>query len=312
MLQTRSMKLIAVAACVVALACCDSNIKEVDSRWVALKTTPVTEWSVDVVAFWMNYTIGYPEYAPFIEKHRVDGPTLLYMSADDFDTYFPIENAIHLVKLRAHIDKLQGKCLCRSKDDESLNFWNILRSDNRRLWVLGLTSLQFPRLSMLYARFFDEALYVQIMSSPSAFTDGDEEGVHWIASAGFWVSTFIFPDAFMLYQCLRLLSSNYIVMPFFMFHFALQQYNEYYLLYSLYDGSAFEAGMSLRQKIWQLYSWFLLLPPLALATSYFMPLLLQQTLVFVFMGHVTLVVVGLVMYVTGAVRPEAAHTDKTE
>lgn len=280
-----------------------------DTRVAFLDQKSVDQWTVTDVELWMNYTIGFPEYSSFVRKHQVDGPTLAYLTDDDIDTAFPIEASIHLVKLRAHIDLLKRKCICSNDREEKsvVEFWTLLRKHNFRMWFIGVTSLQFPRLSMLYTYYFDHDLYVELMTTDDGTSAGE---VNLVATIGFWFCTVLFPDSFMLYQCLRLFLTNYFVMPFFIIHFGIQQYNEAFLVYAMYRGDAFEPGLSLLKKIWALYQWFLLLPVLAFVTSYFLPILVQQLLVGIFFIHIVMVVVGLVMFVTGRGNPTEATAEE--
>jgi hypothetical protein len=313
----------------------------VDAMWRDVVTKPssstsllrrVPEWSVEDVVLWMNFTVGYPEYSSHIAKHRVDGPTLLSLSAEDFDLYFPIEHGLHIIKLRAHLDILRGKCLCPGSTDASheVEFWTLLRTENARMWMLGGSALQFPRLAMLVAYFFDyEGTVVPLMHG-AEFTDSttsrpyltvtDEEVQHAEAAvrsgtvsnaaksltlaqeATFWMSFLLAPDLLMAYHCGRLFLTNYVVIFFFLFHFVLQTYNECFLVYMYVKGENIfdKAGLSLLQKFWHLHSWFTFVPLVFVVTGFVAPLLLQQLVVWGLCGHAAMVLVGLAIHmITG-------------
>lgn len=325
----------------------------VDVVWQNLVTKPssssllrrVPEWSVEDAAFWMNFSVGYPEYTPHILKHRVDGPTLLSLSAEDFDLYFPIEHGLHLIKIRAHLDILKGKCLCPNSERSDLetDFWTLLRRENTRMWMLGGSSLQFPRLVMLVAYFFDYENTVVALMQGSENVDDDNQGVFKVTDeeveraeaavrsgtpssppksltlgqeVTFWLSFVLVPDVFMAYQCGRLFLTNYFVIFFFIFHFLLQTYNELIVVYSLYKGEQIfdRPGMNLVQKFWFLHSWFTFVPVLFVISGFIAPLFLQQLVVWALCGHATVVLAGIMVHAfVGA--PQAAppqETDKKE
>lgn len=333
-----------VLLCIASISTADDKARRsltVDAVWQDVLTRPsssgllrrVPEWSVEDVALWMNFTVGYPEYTPHILKHRVDGPTLLSLSAEDFDLYFPIEHGLHVIKLRAHLDILRGKCLCPGTQDNAggdIEFWTLLRSENRRMWMLGGSSLQFPRVAMLVAYFFDyEGSVVPLMhgSDTESLTDtakmflsvSEEEvetaeaavrsGVTAAASGPkrltlaeeviFWVSWLLVPDLFMAFHCGRLFVTNYVVIFFFVFHFLLQTYNELFLVHMYIKGEQIfdVAGLNVLQKFWHLHSWFTFVPIVFVVTGFVAPLLLQQLTVWALCGHATMVLVGIVIHV---------------
>jgi hypothetical protein len=80
----------------------------------------VHRWTVGDVERWMNWTVGYPEYAAVVTENLVDGPTLLALDrAETFFANSPVKvRPLHLAKLRAHLALLRRWCLCPSSGAE--------------------------------------------------------------------------------------------------------------------------------------------------------------------------------------------------
>ncbi|KEG11276.1 hypothetical protein DQ04_02791110 [Trypanosoma grayi] len=266
----------------------------------------VTKWSVADVEYWMNHTVGYAEYSLYVRKHLIDGPTLLGMEPLDFEEHFPIENAIHVIKLAAHLKLVKGLCLCAAVERRVVDFWSYFRQENFRVWVVGLTSFFFPRVGMLYTLLFDGVLYrlllgVTVPQSTvldAAVAEGATAAttvtVPFLHTVLFLLCLVAAPDLFMAFQSARLVASNYFMVPFLVTHFLLQGYNEYFYISLLFNGVSFLPAASLDEKIWALYSYTLLIPPAALLLYPILPYLLQTICIYLLLVHAMLMVIGAV------------------
>ena len=115
----------------------------------------VASWSVDDVERWLNITIGYPEYAPAVRMHLIDGPTLLTIA--DMRDAFPSAPAVHVAKLTAHQQLLRGQCLC-ARGSTDRNIWTYFRYSTAST-AFHLTMTVFaPRIGFASAYLFDRPL----------------------------------------------------------------------------------------------------------------------------------------------------------
>lgn len=305
----RRMFAVVVTALVVSCAASQENsadvVFEVSATATAVLSRPAVEWTVLDVVYWMNVSMGFPEYAAYISLHGVDGPTLLAMTPEMFDLYFPIRHELHLVKLKAHLSLLHKKCLCPGQENGAaawdVNLWSLLERENWRMWVLGGIALPFPRIAMLLAYVADyEGLY-----QPLVHGDAEENVA---LDVIFFVCLVLVPDAFLAYQASRLVWVNWIIAPFIVLHFCFEQYNELFLIRAIYRKEAFEPGATWWRCLYDMRSWFWVLPAFVLITHYVLPLLLQKLLVLVFVGHVLLVLIGLTMVLTGNAKTSPENT----
>ncbi|RNF24095.1 uncharacterized protein Tco025E_02652 [Trypanosoma conorhini] len=264
---------------------------------------PVKDWSVQDVAYWMNHTVGYAEFSGYVRKYLVDGPTLLQLEPSDFEEHFPVENAIQVVKLAAHLKLLKGLCLCATEDDAVVDFWSYFRRENFRVWVVGGTAVFFPRLAMLYTFFFDDALYRLLVGVPvpqasllSAAAQGalntSTRTVPFSRTLLYLLSFAVAPDLFVAYEAAYLCLTNYFTMPVFVVHYLLQALTEYTLLFQWWKGSAFLAKKSLLEFLWARFSYTLFLPPALLLLYAVVPYPLQSLAVYVVMAHNVLEAIG--------------------
>ncbi|ORC91031.1 uncharacterized protein TM35_000074550 [Trypanosoma theileri] len=300
-----------------------NDVKPVTIPLSPIVNKPVEKWTVSDVEYWMNYTVGYAEYSGFVRKHGVDGPTLLAMDGSDFEEHFPIENAMHAIKLSAHLKLLQGLCLCKTDDasmEKVVDLWSYFKKENFRVWVVGITSFFFPRLSMLYTFFFDDELYRMLLgvpSSPSSAmtaaaaaagvgtpTAGGKGGeydtllttpsVPFMRTLLYLICLIFAPDLFLMVEAARLVPTNYIIMPCCVLLFLLNAYREYLFFYFTYKGSVFSPDTPLYKKIWFVYSYTLFVPPILFILYPIVPFTLQCILLFllpvgfilVFIAHI--------------------------
>ncbi|KAG8343313.1 hypothetical protein TRVL_05854 [Trypanosoma vivax] len=239
----------------------------------ALAHKPVSLWTVADVDHWMNYTVGYAEYSGYVRKHLIDGPTLLEMTPADFEEHFPIENSVHVIKLAAHVKLLKGICICDATISKVVDFWSYFQHHNFRVWVVGFTSVVFPRVSMLYTYFFDAELFelvVGITQSPSdVLTAAAAAGadklpalrvVPFLHHALYLIFMLVAPDFFMAFQAMRMVPTNYFIMPCFVLHFVAQAFHECMVAILIFRGDAFPPGTNFFQKIWTLYSYAIIVP----------------------------------------------------
>ncbi|EAN84082.1 hypothetical protein C3747_41g77 [Trypanosoma cruzi] len=264
---------------------------------------PVQEWSVPDVEYWMNHTVGYAEFGKYVRKYLVDGPTLLEMEPADFEEHFPVDNAIQVVKLTAHMKLLKGFCLCGAAERAIMDFWSYFAKENFRVWVVGGTAVFFPRLAMLYTFFFDDELYKLLVGVPvpqaSALSTAALDVVLATTRTVPVSHTLLYlfclaaaPDLFMAYEAACLAFTNYFVMPFFFVHYILQAFNSYFFLFLLWKGNAFPPNTSVLEAIWMMHSYTLFVPPAALLLYPIIPYFVQSLLVYVLMGHTVVVVVA--------------------
>lgn len=267
----------------------------------------VLEWTVHDVEHWMNYTLGYPEYSGHIRKHRVDGPTLIEMEPADFESFFPVENPLHVVKFKAHTKLLQGRCSCYNTDAADLaplDFWEHFKQHSVRTWLEGGTALFFPRVAMLSAYLFDKETYAYLTSvsvERAAALGGDQAVLSAVSTVRiffYWLSFLVGPDVFLAYQSARLVPANYFIMSCFVIHFIAQAFNEYMLLFMLYRGTAFDANMGYLQRIRVMFSYTLAVPVVGLVVGYLFPTFLQYVCLGGLVLHNFLIIIGfLFLYV---------------
>lgn len=288
--------------------------EELLSAGAAPPEGPVLQWTARDVERWMNNTIGYPEYSGYVRKHLIDGVTLLAMEAADFENFFPIENALHVIKIDAHVRALKGLCSCRADGDDGLggsgseDMWAHMRAHPVRVWGEGLTSLFFPRVAMAAVPVFDRPLYdaltrstarsptvtVRLETPEDTATATPATMPRSLArTAAYWVSFFIAPDLYCAYHCARLVGRNIFFFGFHVIYFVAQAVNEYMLLYLILKGRAFEPGTSLRQRFLAVFSYTLAFPPAGLVVGYVFPVFLQYVVVAALVVHSVLMLVGL-------------------
>lgn len=159
-----------------------------------LRAKVPTDWSARDVEFWMNNTIGYPEYAPYVRAHVIDGITLLAMEPADFESFLPIEHALHVMKLTAHLRMLKGLYGCSDPSGSggggttaagaavAADFWGYMKLHSLRTWVWGTTALFFPRWAMAGAYLFDRDTFVAMVGRP--MTAAEVEGAVLAAADG--------------------------------------------------------------------------------------------------------------------------------
>lgn len=246
---------------------------------------PVREWSVSDVEYWMNHTVGYAEYTTFLRKYVVDGLTLLQMEAADFEEFLPLVNAIQVVKLKAHLNVLKGLCTC-GDEDKVMDLWRYFKQENFRVWVVGMTSLFFPRVGMLYTFLFDDELYrllVGVSAPQSEALDAAARGVAdetlrtvpFLHTLAYLFSLVAAPHLFMAFEACRLFTLNYFIAPLIVVRCLYQALYEYNFLYLLYLGKAFPPGTPLLQYFFLLCGNKLFFPPAFLLLYPIMPYFLQ-------------------------------------
>ncbi|AAZ11755.1 SAM domain (Sterile alpha motif), putative [Trypanosoma equiperdum] len=249
---------------------------------------PVSSWNVVDVEYWMNNTLGYPEYSGYIRKHLIDGPTLLELTPADFEEHFPIENSIHVVKFSAHLKLLKGSCMCGEGVSTSAEFWSYFKQEPFRVFVIGSTTLVFPRISMLYICLFDNELYDMLIgvsaSQSEVLTANMKEHkeafetartIPFLHKVLYLISMIAAPSLFMAFQAVRMLTTNYFVMSLIITHFLLSAYDEYVFVSLAYAGVALLPGSTLFSKIRNMVSFTIFIPPAFLALYYILPHYLQ-------------------------------------
>lgn len=324
----------APAACVSDAAETASSEAVVPFHLSPLRGKPPLQWSVSDVEHWMNHTIGYAEYAGYIRAHLIDGVTLLEMEPDDFESFFPIGNALHVVKIAAHVKLLRGLCSCRADGDDgggavvdpgAGDFWEYMRRHRMRTWVWGTTVLFFPRWAMA-GIYFDKQLYLDVVGKPIAVSaaapsitaeaaaaaasevpgkgapakaaaEPPARAVDKAKAAIYWVSFAVAPDLYMAYQAIRRTPRNYILMPCFAAHFLAQAFSECSLVYTIYRGTAFAANTPLLERIWSVFSYTLFAPVLGAVVGLVFPVFLQYLTMVALIAHSFLMILGIAILV---------------
>lgn len=208
----------------------------------------VRDWTPEDVSVWMRAIIGFEEYANWSLVHLIDGVTLLEMTESDFESYFPIKNPLHVIKIAGHLRLLQGLCSCREEfqtwkqeaaerelEASKLSIWYQLQHHTRRSCIVGFTALYFPRVAFLQAFFFYPELIhfssarplspnATLLELDSASTERSEErGWYKWLSLAFAV---LAPYLLLLYRCLRIIRSNYWAMGVLSAYFLAQGLDE--------------------------------------------------------------------------------------
>lgn len=292
------------------------------------QTSKVLEWTVEDVAAWMRYTVGYAEYTPLIDKHLIDGVTLLEMTGADFENFFPIESPLHAIKIDAHIKRLRRECPCgaaaaaaaqdSSKEAvQEVNLWFQIREHTRRTCFLGYLATHFSRVAMVSSYMFYPEVYQHFITPSSALyagssspelnddsydsedtntntnNDDKNENVHnnssWTRKALYWICFFIAPDLYFAVQAMGYVSASYVLMPIFILHFIVQATAEYQLLYKLIRGQNPLQGQGFFGALWALYGIDPVVPLIGLIVS-FLP---------VFCAYITTFILGVWVLVLG-------------
>nr|CCD14255.1 unnamed protein product [Trypanosoma congolense IL3000] len=284
---------------------------------------PVNLWSVTDVEYWMNNTVGYPEYSGYVRKHLVDGPTLMEMTPADFEEHFPIENSIHVIKITAHMKLAKGLCSC-GEDSAQGDFWSYFKREQFRVFVVGATSLFFPRVSMIYTFLSDKQLYGMLLGGGSRLDEvamaagagsadsKDTHNVPLLYTLLFLIFLIAAPDIFMALQACRMITTNYFIMPLVVVHFLFQAYGEYILLVLIYSGNAFPPGTSLARKLSLMYSYTLAIPPIVFVLYFFIPYFLQVIVVCFLLLNVLIMCIGVITVHLGGARSAEGPRDKTD
>lgn len=286
-----------------------------------LHSKPPLEWSVQEVEYWMNNTIGYAEYAGYIRSNLIDGVTLLEMEPADFESYLPIENALHVVKIGAHVKLLKGMCKCSEGSlsgdtaGRAVDFWSYMKEHSVRTWGWGTVVLFFPRWAMAGVYMLDHDLYLDVVGKHTPTTTlkelettGDKDLLRKAAKVGqrvadttkagiYWASFVVAPDLYMAYHAARLTPRNFFLMPCVVAHFLAQAFSECSLLITIYRGTAFKAGTPLLQRIWNIFSYTLFAPILGIVAGYAFPVFLQYITVAVIIAHSFLMILGIIILV---------------
>lgn len=317
-----------------SLATATDAVRVVDGA-ASLQQKPVRTWTVRDVEAWMQETIGYSEYCEFIRKHLIDGLTLTEMSAADFESFFPIENPLHVIKIMAHVRNLQGRCACGEEKTSPVGFWAYMRAHPRRVWIEGTTAVFFPRVAMLQAYFFDHSLYLdmvgrsltpeEVMKQSGATESSMNEATlkHgtsspyrvaslWRASL-YWISWLVMPDLYLAYQAGSVAPHSYFILLFIALHFIFQACNEYVLMNLIYKGLAFEEQTSWLSRVWIVFSYTLFLPLAGVLVAFLFPLVLQYLCATALFLHSLMTMFGfVVLMVQGSSNTPLSSSTTTE
>ena len=242
----------------------------------------VNDWSVRDVVHWVNYTIGYPEYATYFERNLVDGPTLLRMSVDDIDNSMPIANSIHSSKFDAHLRMMQGMCLC-AEDEVGANFWSYLGKNPRAVWVYVPAAVYCPRVALVAAYLWDADIYqyLSLGSSDSPL----------LGSIAYWVLGALFPSAFLFLHWIALVTTNpFLVIPTAL-TFLIAEMVEVQTVFSIKEILKCPA----KDIIFTFFPLPTFAPILTYILSLFMPNLILQGAVWLFVGFNVFCIAGWVM-----------------
>lgn len=208
-----------------------------------LRAAAVSAWTVVDVERWMNYTVGYGEYAQTIRLHGIDGPTLLFLSGREVEDHFNVRNSIHLAKLRAHLQLLRTGCVCTRQQVVPADFWSLLREENKRTWVFGITALFLPRAAVLGAYVWDPELLEALHKEPQtlleeellSFTaDGSATAPPAPAAAMpalFAAMAALCPATVLLLKCASFVDVNCVLSAACVVHFIIVQYYEVRIVY---------------------------------------------------------------------------------
>ena len=268
-----------------------------------LKSKPVHDWSVRDVELWMNFTVEFPEYSPYLRRNRVDGPTLLGAEIEHLAENIPLENSLHETKLKAHLGLLKGACLCPIKP-RVVDLWALLEQENFRMWVIGTTAMFYPRAGLLMALFDTKTAdaLTSMIPEPSA------------KIVVLVLSLLLCPNLFIAFQVGRLVATNYVTAPFFLVYCLVQQASELQVAYGMWHGTVFRSDATMREKVVDLLglNLFALIPVGALVTSFVFPVVVQQCFVLAFICWVVVVLIGLVLLLVKGDPQASPEHDKSE
>jgi hypothetical protein len=268
----------------------------------------VSQWSVSDVERWMNYTVGYAEYVPTIRLHAVDGPTLLYLTHREVEDHFNVANSIHLAKIRGHLQLLRAGCACPLRQlGSEKDFWSALKEHNRRTWVFGLTALFMPRVALLGAYLWDSELWATLFADAHTAvsdelltltgSDADEgrdgAAAHSGAPWTFLLMSVFCPSVLLLVKAAYFFDVNYVLVVAVLVHFSIAEYNELGIFYLAYKRKLVGPGETRLSALKAVLGFAPLVPVVAVVTSYFVPYLVQQLAVGVFVAYVTMCALGL-------------------
>lgn len=244
---------------------------------------PITSWSVDDVERWMVHEIGYPEYGEVIKSHRIDGPTLMYL---DPETAFEPSHPVHLAKIEAHLDLLRGQCLCPSPAGD---LWSLIDAEPFRAATIGSGVAWAPRLTLLSVYFADKSTFNIIMGD-------DEENVSSSNQLLFLLALLFAPRLLVLYKLFAFAFwSNYVLVPIFAVHLAVEQFNDAFFIYGLIRPSALPQEKR-NKPLWKrLVAPSMLIPVVVLPLSLLLPALFGKLLLLAFLLHSLFLSVGLVI-----------------
>lgn len=261
----------------------------------------VADWSVRDVVHWVNFTIGYPEYATHFERNLVDGPTLLRMSVADIEGNMPISNSIHASKFDAHLRMMQSMCLC-ADDEVGADFWSYLPRNPRAVWVYVPAAIYCPRVALLAAFLWDGDVYNYLTLST---TDSPLLG-----ALAYWVLGALFPSAYLFLHWVALIAVNPVLVIATAPTFLIAQMVEVQTLFSIRE--------ILKCPAKDIFFTFFPLPTFApLATfllSFVMPNLLLKGAVWLFVGFNVFCIAGWVMSLreAGSASADSEEKPKTD
>ena len=264
-----------------------------------------SDWSVADVEFWMNRTIGYPEYAAVVRANVVDGPTLLRL---DVDKAFAPTHYIHGVKLRAHIDILRGRCACPQNPTD---LWSYLSVHSEFALRLGSTLLFTPRAGLLYIFAMDTATYNALMAPAvdletellAVDRDGAAESlVPWYTSALYLTLTVAMPYVVLGYKVLSYWTLNYFVLTPVLLFLVLEQLSEYLGLLTAFR-LVRSGSIPLKAALRNLLRYTMAVPLIANILAFVLPSAAVYLFVVLFLLHAGLIcfttLVGVFHGVTG-------------
>eukprot|EP00758_Cryptobia_borreli_P001679 Tbor_TRINITY_DN2442_c0_g1::TRINITY_DN2442_c0_g1_i1::g.2537::m.2537 len=264
---------------------------------VDAKFQPVISWTPTQVELWVNETLGLSEYSHYFRDNRVDGPTLLLLTIEDLEDTFKIINSLHAAKFSAHLALLREQCLCPQLSDSNVDFWLLVRSYPRRVWVWFPAALYCPRMAIVALYFFDSEAYVYLTSLTQYNSDGIAIGTeqnNWMIVA-YWILGLLTPSTYLLLMWLPVVTTNFIVVLTTAPMLVIAQVQEVNSAILILNGEF--KSLVFREKVFLFFPLVTLLPIITLVLSYIMPVLILQVAVWAFIAFSLLTSIGFFLLI---------------